>query len=75
MHEVDLSKYRIRTDLIVEHLNNFKEYEKHEEQYKDIKVETITLDKDSAKVISTKEGVYKCIYFDDVTDEANFNNL
>ena len=75
MHEIDLSKYRIRTDLIVEHLNNFKEYEKHEEQYKDIKVETITLDKDSAKLISKKEGVYKTIYFEDVTDEANFNNL
>ena len=75
MHEIDLSKYKIRTDLIVEHLNNFKEYEKHEEQYKDIKVETITLDKDSAKLISKKEGVYKTIYFEDVTDEANFNNL
>ena len=75
MHEIDLSKYKIRTDLIVEHLNNFKEYEKHEEQYRDIKVETITLDKDSAKLISKKEGVYKTIYFEDVTDEANFNNL
>lgn len=75
MHEIDLSKYKIRTDLIVEHLNNFKEYEKHEEQYKDIKVETITLDKDSAKLISKKEGVYKTIYFEDVTDEDNFNNL
>ena len=75
MHEIDLSKYRIRTDLIVEHLNNFKEYEKHEEQYKDIKVETITLDKDSAKLISKKEGIYKTIYFEDVTDENNFNNL
>ena len=75
MHEIDLSKYKIRTDLIVEHLNNFKEYEKHEEQYKDIKVETITLDKDSAKLISKKEGVYKTIYFEDVTDENNFNNL
>ena len=54
MHEIDLSKYRIRTDLIVEHLNNFKEYKKYEELYKDIKIETITLDKDSAKLISKK---------------------
>ncbi len=75
MHEVDLSKYRIRTDLIVEHLNNFKEYNKEEELYKNIKVETITLDKDSAKLISKKEGIYKTIYFEDVTDEDNFNNL
>ena len=43
MHEIDLSKYRLRTDLIVEHLNNFKGYNKEEEQYKDIKIETINL--------------------------------
>ena len=75
MHEIDLSKYKIRTDLIVEHISNFKEYERHEELYKDIKIETITLDKDSAKLISKKEGIYKTIYFDDATDENNFNDL
>ena len=75
MHEIDLSKYKIRTDLIVEHLSNFKGYKKEEEQYKDIKIETITLDKDNAKLISKKEGIYKTIYFEDVTDENNFNNL
>ena len=75
MHEVDLSKYRLRTDLIVEHLSNFKGYKKEEEQYKDIKIETITLDKDNAKLVSKKEGIYKTIYFEDVTDENNFNNL
>ena len=75
MSSIDLSKYRIRTDLIVEHLSNFKGYKKEEEQYKDIKIETITLDKDNAKLISKKEGIYKTIYFEDVTDENNFNNL
>ena len=75
MHEIDLSKYRLRTDLIVEHLNNFKGYNKEEEQYKDIKIETIILDKNNAKLISKKEGIYKTIYFEDVTDEDNFNNL
>ncbi len=75
MHEIDLSKYRLRTDLIVEHLNNFKGYNKEEEQYKDIKIETINLDKNNAKFISKKEGIYKTIYFEDVTDEDNFNNL
>ena len=75
MHEIDLSKYRLRTDLIVEHLNNFKGYNKEEEQYKDIKIETINLDKNNAKLISKKEGIYKTIKFEDVTDEDNFNNL
>ncbi len=75
MHEIDLSKYKIRTDLIIEHLNSFKEYKKSEEVYKDIKIETITLDEDMASKINKKEGIYKTIYFDDVTDEGNFTNL
>ena len=75
MHEIDLSKYRIRTDLIVEHLNNFGEYKKGEELYNDIKIETINIDSEMSKKIDKKEGVYKTIYFDDVTDETNFNNL
>ena len=70
-----LSKYRIRTDLIVEHLNNFGEYKKSEELYKDIKIETINVDSDMSNTISKKEGIYKTIYFEDVTDEVNFNNL
>ena len=75
MHEIDLSKYRIRTDLIVEHLSNIKDYKRYEEVYDDIKVETVELDKDRAKIIDKKEGIYKTIYFDDVTDENNFNKL
>ena len=75
MSSIDLSKYRIRTDLIVEHLNNFKEYKSLEELYKDIRIETINIDSEDAKTISKKEGIYKTIYFEDVTDEDNFNNL
>lgn len=75
MHEIDLSKYRIRTDLIVEHLSNIKDYKRYEEVYDDIKIETIELDKDRAKIIDKKEGIYKTIYFDDVTDENNFAKL
>ena len=75
MHEIDLSKYRIRTDLIVEHLNNIKDYKRYEEVYDDIKVETVELDKDRAKIIDKKEGIYKTIYFEDVTDENNFTKL
>ena len=75
MSSIDLSKYRIRTDLIVEHLNNFGEYKRFEELYKDIKIETINVDSDMSNTISKKEGIYKTIYFEDVTDEVNFNNL
>ena len=75
MSSIDLSKYRIRTDLIVEHLSNIKDYKRYEEVYDDIKIETIELDKDRAKIIDKKEGIYKTIYFDDVTDENNFAKL
>ena len=75
MSSIDLSKYRIRTDLIVEHLNNVGEYKKTEELYKDIRIETINVDSDMSNTISKKEGIYKTIYFEDVTDEVNFNNL
>ena len=75
MSSIDLNKYRIRTDLIVEHLNNFGEYKKSEELYKDIRIETINVDSDMSNTISKKEGIYKTIYFEDVTDEVNFNNL
>ena len=75
LSSIDLSKYRIRTDLIVEHLNNFGKYKKTEELYKDIRIETINVDSDMSNTISKKEGIYKTIYFEDVTDEVNFNNL
>ena len=75
MSSIDLSKYKIRTDLIVEHLNNFKDYKSLEELYNDIKIETINIDSDMSKKIDKKKGIYKTIYFDDVTDENNFNNL
>ena len=51
MHEIDLSKYKIRTDLIVEHLNNFKEYE-------NIKIQTNSFKdaKDISKFIEKLTG-------------------
>ena len=36
---------------------------------------TINVDSDMSNTISKKEGIYKTIYFEDVTDEVNFNNL
>ena len=75
MHEIDLSKYKLRTDLISEHLNNYEGLKKDEKTYKDIKIETISLSNDTAKIIAKKTGIYKTLYFDDVTDEVNFNNL
>ncbi len=75
MHEVDLSKYKLRTDLITENISNYKQYQKEVEIYKNIKIETINLDDKTAKSINKKKGIYKTIYFEDATDEENFNTL
>ena len=72
-HEIDLSSYKVRTDLLSEILDReLKDYKREIKSFDDIKVETIELDKESAEVINKKEGIYKTIYFEDVTDEDNY---
>lgn len=68
-HEIDLSKYQIRTDLAIESISETKE--KKQENYDDIKVSSVVLNKEEADLIGKKEGMYITIEFDDVTD---FNN-
>ncbi len=75
MHEIDLSKYKIRTDLIVEHIKDYKNYKVKEEIVDNIKIETLVLNEEEASSIDKKEGIYKTIYFEDVTDEENYHNL
>ncbi len=75
MHEIDLNKYMLRTDLISEHIDSNNNIKKEVKSYNNIKVETVTLSLDDAKIIEKEAGVYKTIYFDDVTDEENFNEV
>lgn len=74
MHEIDLSKYKIRTDLIVEQLDNDLNINQVERVYKDIKVLEVCLDKDN-EFIEKKAGKYITISFNDITDINNRNNL
>ena len=71
MHEVDLSKYDLRTDLIIE--KNLSNVINHHYIKDDISVDDITLDKDNE--LKKKEGKYITISFKDVTDTNNFNNV
>lgn len=74
-HEIDLSKYQVHTDLISETINTISEntgYVKEEEQIEDVTIETITIDKQGEELIQKKSGVYKTLYFEDVTDEKNY---
>ncbi len=72
MHEIDLSNYKVRTDLIVEEegIIENKDVIKKEREYGDIKVLDIIL-KDDMKELGKKKGKYITINFSDVTDSKN----
>ena len=72
--EVDLSKYQIRTDLIVDLTPEDFEFETKYE-YENVQVSNINLDEDNSRKLNKKKGYYTTIYFEDVTDTTNFNNV
>lgn len=77
-HNIDLSKYKIRTDLIIETIDQDRENKgiiKSERNYDNISVLDITLDSEGSKSFEKKEGKYITISFEDVTDINNKNNL
>ena len=43
------------------------------EDYDNVKVTNVFLDKDSSKLINKKEGTYITIDFDDITDSDNYD--
>lgn len=63
MHTIDLSKYALRTDLIVEN-EEIKNYKTTTKEHEHIKIEK-TISKDNKEQYTT-------ISFDDVTDKDNF---
>ena len=69
-HEIDLSKYSIRTDLIIEHIDDLKEM-KEEISSENIKVTSVQVNEDEAKNIQKKPGNYITIEFTDITDHQN----
>lgn len=68
-HEIDLSKYKIRTDLAIEVTP--KNIEIKEEKIDNIKINTIYIDKETSKEINKKIGNYITIEFEDITDKDN----
>ena len=72
-HELDLSSYQVRTDLLSEILDKeLKDYKREIKSVDNIKVESIFLDKESSLTINKKSGIYKTVYFEDITDEDNY---
>lgn len=71
-HEVDLSKYQIRTDLIIE--KEEKNFKNIEEIIDDIKVTKTILNNDYL-VENKKAGTYITIEFEDITDSDNYTKV
>lgn len=72
--EINLNKYPIRSDLAIESIGN-NEIKQDIEDYGNVKVTSVILDKKSSKLINKKEGTYITIEFDDVTDSENYDKV
>ena len=59
-HEIDLNKYNIRTDLILESITDNDNYiDTKTENYGNISVTSVNIDDESSKLIKRKKG--KCV--------------
>ncbi len=75
-NEIDLNKYRIRTDLIVELINtNQNKIKTNLRKYQDISVEEVIIDQKMSKILNKKSGKYITISFDDATDSNNSREI
>lgn len=69
-HNIDLTKYKIRTDLAIEAIEN-KKITSNVYNEDNIKVTEIYIDSKTSKNINKKPGNYITIEFEDITDYEN----
>ena len=75
-HEIDLKRYDIRTDLVIDTIdNNDDNIDTLVEVQGDIKITKVTVDDNVSRIIGKKKGRYTTIEFDDVTDTDNKNKV
>ena len=74
-HEIDMKKYKIRTDMIVESFDKTKNITgiNHTvfQKENNIIVEKTIIDETGEKTCGKKKGIYQTISFDDITDKDN----
>lgn len=79
MREIDLSKFDLRTDLIIDNFISEENLQKIDyrksEITKDIILEEIKLNKETATLCNKLPGLYKSISFKDITDHHNFKEV
>ncbi len=76
-HEIDLSNYEIRSDLVLDNLReeHQKWVKERTTEYKDISVFEVDVDAEKEDLLGKKKGKYVTIKFEDVTDHSNRSNL
>lgn len=72
-HEIDLSKYQLRTDLAIDAIGSEKidGIDSDIEKFDDIKVTNVYINEKGSKIINKKKGNYITIEFNDITDYNN----
>ena len=76
-HEIDLSLYSIRTDLVIDTITQEQASLVTEKKtaYDAISVSEVNIDSKNSALLGKKEGKYITIKFEDVTDHVNRANL
>ncbi len=67
-NKINLSKYNIRTDLIVDIIDNNSNINKETDNYEGVKITRVEVEKDIEEELNKKKGTYITIEFDDVTN-------
>lgn len=67
-NKINLSKYNIRTDLIVDIIDNNSNINKETDTYEGVKITRVEVEKDMEEELNKKIGTYITIEFDDVTN-------
>lgn len=73
MHQINLSFKNLHTDLIMETIQGYgdvKGIETVHKTYDHVQVEELQIDQEGSKKIGKKEGRYKTILFEDITDTS-----
>ena len=74
MHEINLDKYELRTDLVIDHFPGEESCSNYTKKVinKDIYVEEVSINnQEEAKTFRKKEGIYKTVTFKDISDSLD----
>ena len=74
MHTIDLSKYSIRTDLIIDEISDIN-LSKITNYSNNVKLEELEVTDNNKKLFNKKNGYYKTISFEDITDKDNYKEV